>query len=51
MKEGQLACVLVTATYHILKSSVAYALDKSDMWADPESLVHAVPEDCIYSRD
>lgn len=48
LREGQLACVVVTATYHILKSSVAYALDKTDMNADPDTLVHGKPEECVY---
>jgi hypothetical protein len=44
--------VVATATYHVLKSKIAYALDKSDMDCDPETLVHAnQEEDCIYGDD
>lgn len=42
--DGQRVCVMVTATYHILKSTISYALDKNDMEADPSTLCH---EDCI----
>lgn len=46
--EGQLASAVVTATYHVLKSNVAYALDKADMTADPDTLIHAKGSDCDY---
>jgi hypothetical protein len=48
MKEGQLATVVVTATYHMLKSQISYALDKSDMVADPDTLIHGDEKDCRY---
>ncbi len=40
LKEGDTVTVKVTATYHILKSSVAYALDRHGMEADAETLCH-----------
>jgi hypothetical protein len=48
--EGQKASVVMTATYHILKSKIAYALDKFDMEADPDTLVHASQDDCKYEN-
>jgi hypothetical protein len=50
IKEGQLASVVVTATYHALKSKVHYALDKSDMTADEDTLIHAKGSDCKYAE-
>jgi hypothetical protein len=47
IQEGQRVNVMVQATYHILKSSVAYALDKTDLTADASSLHHANKEDCF----
>lgn len=49
--ENQRVSAVITATYHILKSKIAYALDKHDMEADAETLVHAKEEDCIYDED
>jgi hypothetical protein len=46
--EGQLASAVATATYHVLKSKVAYAFDKSDMTMDPDTLIHAKGSDCKY---
>lgn len=40
IEEGDRVTVFVTATYHALKSKVAYALDKSDMEAEAETLAH-----------
>ncbi len=40
LQEGDKICVLVTATYHSLKSKIAYALDKSDMVAHGDTLAH-----------
>ena len=50
LKEGQTASVVVTATYHALKSKVVYALDKGDMTADPDTLIHAKGSDCKYDN-
>jgi hypothetical protein len=41
--EGEKVTVNVTSTYHILKSTIAYALDKYDMEADSSTLRH---EEC-----
>lgn len=38
--DGQRVGVWVTATYHILKSTVAYALDKNDLEAEASSMIH-----------
>jgi hypothetical protein len=38
--DGDKVQVLVTSTYHILKSTVAFALDKFDMEADSKTLCH-----------
>lgn len=43
IKDGDRVTVEVSATYHILKSTIAYALDKADMAADADTLRH---EDC-----
>ena len=40
IKDGERVRVTVTSTYHLLKSTVAYALDKNDLEADGESLRH-----------
>lgn len=40
LKEGDKVSVMVSSTYHALKSQVAYALDKADMVADSSTLVH-----------
>lgn len=40
IQDGDRVGVWVTATYHVLKSTVAYALDKTDMEADSSSLIH-----------
>lgn len=53
MEEGDRVTVQVTSTYHILKSAVAFALDKASMQADSETLKH---EDChnvkgVYEGD
>jgi hypothetical protein len=47
LREGQKATVVVTATFHRLKSEIHYALDKADLVADPDTLVHASGIDCI----
>ena len=50
--EGQRVSVVATATYHVLKSKIAYALDKHDMDCDPDTLVHAnQEEDCKYGDE
>lgn len=46
--EGDMVTVNVTSRYHLLKSTVAYALDKAEMIADPETLKH---EECGYVED
>jgi len=51
LKEGQRVSVVATASYHVLKSKIAYALDKGDMECDPDTLVHALEEDCQYDDD
>lgn len=51
LKEGQRVSVVMSATYHMLKSRIAYALDKTDMEADAETIVHAKEEDCVYEED
>lgn len=38
--DGQKVRVMVEATYHILKSTVSYALDKYDLEADSSTLCH-----------
>lgn len=38
--EGDKVTVQVTATYHVLKSKIAYALDKSDLECDSDTLGH-----------
>lgn len=43
LKEGEYVTVQVTSTYHVLKSAVAYALDKNDLIADVNTLRH---KDC-----
>ncbi len=40
LNEGDKVVVSIKATYHLLKSSVTYALDKSDMEAVPDTLAH-----------
>jgi len=40
LKDGDRVKVDVEATYHQLHSNVAYALDKSDLSADSETLRH-----------
>lgn len=40
LHEGDRVTVTVTSTYHLLKSTVAYALDKYDMEAHGETLKH-----------
>lgn len=40
LKEGDKVSVLVTSTYHVLKSTVAYALDKNDLVAISSTLAH-----------
>jgi hypothetical protein len=40
LQEGDKVRVTVTSTYHMLKSTIAYALDKNDMTADQDSLRH-----------
>ena len=46
--EGEKVTVNVTSTYHILKSTIAYALGKEDMEADASTLCH---EDCRLLED
>jgi hypothetical protein len=40
IKDGDRVTVQVTSTYHILKSTVAYALNREDMEADSSTLRH-----------
>ncbi len=40
IQEGERVGVWVEATYHLLKSTVSYALDKEGMRADAESMTH-----------
>lgn len=51
LKEGDRVSVVMTATYHVLKSDIAYALDKYDMVADPDTLVHADSQGCEYEPE
>lgn len=48
INEGDKVTVNVTSTYHMLKSTVAYALDKAEMVADAATLAH---EECCYLED
>lgn len=43
VQEGDRIVVEVTSTYHMLKSTVSYALDKHDMEADSRTIHH---EEC-----
>jgi hypothetical protein len=45
IKEGDRVTVNVSATYHILKSTVTFALDKMDMEADSNTLRHEACND------
>lgn len=47
IKEGERVEVLVEATYHVLKSQVAFALDKTSLEADTSTLRHV---SCTYSE-
>ena len=38
--DGDKVQVMVTSTYHIMKSTIAYALDKFDLEADSSTLCH-----------
>lgn len=40
LREGDRVRVTVTSTYHVLKSTISYALSREDMEADPETLCH-----------
>ena len=40
LREGDEVKVMVTSTYHVLKSTVAYALSRENMVADPATLEH-----------
>jgi hypothetical protein len=40
IRDGERVTVTVSASYHTLKSTVAYALDKQDMIADSDTLKH-----------
>jgi len=40
LKEGDRVTVTVTSVYHVLKSSIAYALDKAYLEADSDTLRH-----------
>lgn len=40
LKEGDRVSVTVTSVYHVLKSSIAYALDKAYLEADSATLRH-----------
>jgi len=42
IKEGERVTVKVTSVYHVLKSSVAFALDKTSLEADTSTLKHEV---------
>ena len=43
--DGQRVCVVVTATYNVLKSDVLYRLEQEGMEADASTLAH---ETCNY---
>lgn len=47
IEEGERVRVEVESTYHVLKSTVAYALDKHDMIAYSDTLKH---KEC-YEQD
>jgi hypothetical protein len=47
LNEGDVVKVLVTSRYHVLKSTVAYALDKHELEADTSTLRHA---NCNYPQ-
>jgi hypothetical protein len=47
LKDGEKVSVNVSAIYRVLKSSIAYALDKSSLEADSETLKHL---DCSNPR-
>lgn len=38
--DQQRVCVWISSTYHALKSTVSYALDKHDLAADSSTLQH-----------
>lgn len=40
IREGERVTVEVTSIYHVLKSSIAYALDKACLEADSSTLRH-----------
>lgn len=40
LEEGDAVSVKIFSKYHILKSTIAYALDKNNMSADPSTLEH-----------
>jgi hypothetical protein len=40
LREGDEVTVRVTSTYHVLKSTIAYALSRENMIADPDTLEH-----------
>lgn len=51
IQEGQRVNVEITATYHVLKSSVSYALYKTDIEAHSDTLCHAVAKECLADED
>jgi hypothetical protein len=40
IQEGDNVSVMVTSTYHLLKSTCTFALDKEALIADPRTLCH-----------
>jgi hypothetical protein len=40
IKDGERVSVKVESTYHVLKSSIAFALDKHDLEASSDTLEH-----------
>lgn len=45
--EGDVVKVEIMSTYHVLKSTISYALDKQDMSANSSTLRHF---DCQYTK-
>lgn len=47
-RDGQRVSFVGSAAYHIIKSSVHYAIDPKTMDIDDDTLVHSSQEDCEY---
>lgn len=41
IKDGDRVTIIVCSVYHEIPSSIAYALDRNEMIADKESIMHA----------